>query len=391
MMNKQAWIFRLVDFWSYINLGVTYWEAFWRISRPLAYPANVDVILTKACNLRCTFCIAYGSLREVRWMPFDLYERIAAELFPRAYGVFICSGGEPFLYPRLREALSLARQYQTRTTVTSNGTLIDEKIAGWLVKDQSLNEMYISFDGARKETLEKIRRGAKYETILKNLECLSSLKRKAAAVYPRMTFRFVAMKSNLHELPEMIDLCTRYGLYKLVVKYLNVSNSIDPDESLFNHPKLTERAFEETRRKAREKGVQLELPPLPGTHASFRRCLSPWNFVQIDADGAIRFCYSGWRQRIGFFDDGFKSIWRGKHYARLRKTLYSRAPYYPYCRYCLIPDGYRTQATREGEVGPETHVIPGLENLLVPFTDRVDENVASFRELKEGFEKRSSN
>jgi hypothetical protein len=38
-------------------------------------------------------------------------------------------------------------------------------------------------------------------------------------------------------------------------------------------------------------------------------------------------------------------------------------------------------------VGPEAYVIPGLENLLVPFTDRVDENVYSFRELKEGLEK----
>jgi MoaA/NifB/PqqE/SkfB family radical SAM enzyme len=317
-------------------------------------------------------------------MSFDLYGRIARELFPRAHGLFICSGGEPFLYPEIRAALKLARQYRTRTTVTSNGMLIDEQTAQWLVEDQSLHELCISFDGSRKETLERIRRGAKYETILHNIEYLSALKQRKSAVYPRLFFRFVAMRSNAAELPEMIDIGARYGLYKVVVKYLNVSNDIEFDESLFNHPELAAKVFAEARLKASKSGIQLELPPLPNEDAVRSRCLNPWNFVQIDTDGSLRFCYAGWRQRIGLFDDGFVSIWRGEHYQKIRRTLYSDAPYYPYCRYCLVRDGYRNaQGTHEQNLDSDVFLIPGLEQLSVPFNDRVQENVSSFREARE--------
>jgi MoaA/NifB/PqqE/SkfB family radical SAM enzyme len=374
---------------AYVNAGISHCEGLSRIAKPIGYPVNVDVVLTKACNLRCAFCISYGSLKDERWMSFDLYERIARELFPRAHGLFICSGGEPFLYPRLRDALKLALHFRTRTTVTSNGTLIDREAAQWLVQDQSLDELCISFDGSRKETLERIRRGAKYETILGNLEYLSHLKKRAAALYPRMWFRFVVMKSNAMELPEMLDICARYGLYKVVVKYLNVANDMDPDESLLSHPDLAAQAFSEARVKARERRVRVVLPPLPGRQAGAKRCFSPWNFVQIDTDGSLRFCYSGWRQRLGFFDDGFRSIWRGEHYQRIRSTLYSSAPYFPYCRHCLIQEGYGTQAARD-EVGPDAYVIPGLERWQVPFTDRRDENVSSFRELATSASAKSS-
>lgn len=364
---------------AYLNAGAGCCAALLRVAKPYAYPVNVDVILTKACNLRCLFCISYGSLKEERWMSFDLYSRVARELFPTAHGLFICSGGEPFLYPRIREALQLAGNYRVRTTVTSNGMLIDEPVARWVVEDQTLHELCISFDGSSKETLERIRRGAHYETILRNLAYLSALKRRKAAVFPRMWLRFVIMKSNAHELPELFEICARLGLYKVVVKYLNVANDMDPDESLLRHPELAAQAFEAARFHARKQKVRVVLPPLPGTKSASRRCLSPWTFVQVDTDGSLRFCYSAWRQRIGFFDDGFRSVWQGEHYQKIRKTLYSDTPYYPYCRICLIRDGYGTQAPRE-KADPEAYVIPGMEQLLVPFNDRANENVSSFKE-----------
>ena len=192
---------RQVNMKAYINAALNYCEGILRLPSIRTYPVNLDIILTKACNLRCTFCVSYSSLTGERWMSFDLYKKIAEKLFPTTHGIFICSGGEPFLYPQLRDALKLARQYGTRTTMTSNGMLINKEAAQWLVEDQSLHELCISFDGSRKETLERIRRGANYDTILKNIEQLAYLKENRNAVYPRLWFRFVVMKSNAHELP----------------------------------------------------------------------------------------------------------------------------------------------------------------------------------------------
>ncbi len=58
-------------------------------------------------------------------MDFELYEQIAHTLFPKALKVSFCSGGEPLLYPRIRDALRLARGYRTLTHMASNGMLLD--------------------------------------------------------------------------------------------------------------------------------------------------------------------------------------------------------------------------------------------------------------------------
>ncbi|MFH1113048.1 MAG: radical SAM protein [Pseudomonadota bacterium] len=371
---------RQVNMKAYLNAALNYCEGILRHPSPRSYPVNLDIILTKACNLRCTFCVSYSSLTGERWMSFDLYKRIAETLFPTAHGIFICSGGEPFLYPQLRDALKLARRYGTRTTMTSNGMLIGEEAANWLVEDQTLHELCISFDGSRKETLERIRRGANYDTILGNIERLAYLKEKRNAVYPRLWFRFVIMKSNAHELPEMFKICSTHGLYKVVVKYLNVTNDIDFDQSLYNHQELAEEVFAEARRQAKEHGVQAVLPPLPGKDGSWRRCLNPWQFVQIDTDGFLRFCYNSWRQRIGNFHDGFENIWNGNDYRRIRTTLDSRNPYYPYCAYCVVRNGFNSESAHYQKLHPEAYVIPGLESWQIPFNERIEENVASFRQ-----------
>jgi MoaA/NifB/PqqE/SkfB family radical SAM enzyme len=371
-----------VNLKAYGNALLGYLEGFFRVSRPRSYPGKLDIVLTKACNLRCKFCISYGSSKGQRWMNFALYEQIARRLFPFVHTVFFCSGGEPMLYPRLREALKLAQQYRTMTFMVSNGTLLNRHIAQWLAQDQSLHELRISFDGARKKTLESIRRGANFEGILANLEYLTALKKERGLTYPRLSFHYVVMRSNLEELPEIFKICAQCGLYQVKVTYLNVANDIDPQESLFHHRGLTAQVFAEARTRAREFGIQLDLPPLIGQDKGLRRCLSPWQFCLIDSDGSIRFCYRSWRQRIGFFSEDFETNWRGEHYQKLRRTLDSPTPYFPYCRYCPTRLGLNQESFHKMSLHAESYVITGLEHLQVPFNLRFEETCNSFVELK---------
>ena len=357
-------------------------ESFFQVPRPRSYPGNLDIVLTKACNLRCKFCISYGSSKDQHWMNFALYEQIARRLFPCAHTVYFCSGGEPMLYPWLREALKLTKQYRTITYMLSNGTLLDRHTARWLVQDQSLHELRISFDGARKKTLESIRVGANFESILVNLEYLTALKRERGLTYPRLSFHYVVMRSNLEELPEIFKICAQRGLYRVKVSYLKIANDIDPQESLFHHRDLTAQVFTEARTRARDFTIQLDLPPLIGQDNGLHRCLRPWEFCQIDPDGAIRFCYNSWRQRLGYFSEDFEAIWRGEHYQELRRTLSSPKPYFPYCRYCSTRLGLNHESSHNQSLHAESYVIPGLEHLQVPFNLRFEENYRSFLELK---------
>lgn len=357
-----------------INAFANYVEGLLTRAAPISLPLGLDLVLTKACNLRCSFCVSYGSLTGERWMPFELYERIAARLFWVAHDVFVCSGGEPLLYPKIRDAMRIIRDNRARSTVTTNGMLLGRRVASWMVEDQSVHELCFSFDGARKETLERIRRGADYDVILGNIDQLSRLKRSQGVEYPRMWFRFVVMRSNAGELPELVELCARQGLYKVSVKYLNVSNEIDFEESLFHHPDLATEVFGRTRRRAEELGITVDLPPLPSLDKGVAKCRYPWTFCQIDTDGSIRFCYHSWRQRIGFFDDDFAAVWRGEHYRKLRSTVNTASPYYPYCRYCVVRRGYNHESAHNQKLHEDAYVIPGLEDLQTPFNLRAEEN-----------------
>lgn len=353
-----------------------------RRPNPWGQPASLDIILTKACNLRCVFCISYESLEKAYWMDFGLYERIARELFPKTLSIFFCSGGEPLLYPRIRDALLLARQHRTLATMTSNGMLLDREVAAWMVEDQSLQELCISFDGATKQTLESIRRGARFETILENIAFLSDLKRRRGRLFPRLWFRFAIMRRNAHELPDAVALAARHGLYKVEVKYLNVANDMDPDESLYHHPELAAEVFAAARAKAAELGVELHAPALPGQGRVPGKCLKPWQFCQIDTDGSLRICYFCWKQRLGFVQDGFMDVWNGEHYQKIRASIDSETPYYPYCAHCVMRHGPDAASSHDRSMHEDAYAIPGLEHLQSSFNQRGQENVASFRQLK---------
>jgi len=348
------------------------------VKAPRARPPVIDVVLTKACNLRCRFCISYGALGGERWMSFDLYRRIAAELFPTAVEVRFCSGGEPFLYPQFREALALAASYAVTTSVVSNGTLIDEGTVAWLVQDQTLHHLNVSLDGATATTLERIRVGASFAAIVGNLERLRSVQAAAGARYPRLGIRFVAMRSNVAELPGMVELVARLGAQVLTVAYLNATSEIDAAESLYHDPALAVQAFAAARRQARRVGLRLVLPPPLDQQCKPRRCVQPWRMCQIDPDGAIRCCYKSWRQRLGFFQDGFEAVWRGPHYARLRTTMATATPYFPYCRHCSERRGWNEPAAHDARLYQEDYLIRELSALQVPFNQREAESAAAW-------------
>lgn len=375
-------VIRQVNPRAYFNAFRGYCEGLLRVARPLSSPTILDIILTKACNLRCTFCISYGSLKGDRWMDFGLYERIAHQLFPRAHSLFLCSGGEPLMYHRVRDALQLARRYRVSTFMASNGTLLNRETAQWLADDQSLQELWISFDGSRKETLERIRLGANYEQILENIGYLSALKKKRGLLFPKLAFRYVIMRSNAEEMPEIFKICARYGLDQVKIKYLEVANDLEADETLFHHRQLAAEVFAEARRRAKEWGIGLQLPPLPGRDNRPHKCLVPWRFCQIDTDGSVRFCYRSWRQRLGFFDSGFNDLWRGEVYQKIRRTLDSDSPYFPYCQYCYARRGFNWEASHNKNLHTDAYTISGLEHLQIPFNQRVEENVSSWRQRK---------
>ncbi len=347
------------------------------ISRPRSYPLSLDVVLTRACNLKCTFCIS-STVEGERWLSYKLYQRVAHELFPYAREVLFCSGGEPLLYPKVREALQLADRHRLLTVMVSNGMLLDKEKCEWIVADQSLKQYFVSFDGATKESLEGIRRGAKFDKIIDNVARLSRHKNDAGAKFPEIGLRYSVMRQNAEELPGICGLCKSMGVTRVEVSYVVFANEMAAEDSLFFHQDLAEDVFKETAAKAAEHGISVSLPPLPRDDPGQHKCEAPWRFAQIDTDGSIRFCYKAWIQTVGNFSDGFKDVWQGDDFCRLRKTLHTDSPHFPYCAFCSARNGTNNEAAHNQTLHQGAYRFPN-GSTKIDFNQRSEENRLSYQ------------
>lgn len=109
---------------------------------------------TRRCNLRCLHCYSESGPRERGDLDAALLCRAIREAAREGYTVASFSGGEPVLYPHLREALDEAHRCGMLTTVTSNGMLLDDARLSTLRGGADL--LAISIDGVP-ESHDKIR------------------------------------------------------------------------------------------------------------------------------------------------------------------------------------------------------------------------------------------
>ena len=83
--------------------------------------------------------------------------------------------GEPFMDPHIFERIEFCHRHSISTLLSTNGTFLDERIAA-RVLDSPLEQITLSFDGAKKETFEFYRKGAKFEKVRDNFVRFARMK-----------------------------------------------------------------------------------------------------------------------------------------------------------------------------------------------------------------------
>jgi MoaA/NifB/PqqE/SkfB family radical SAM enzyme len=110
-------------------------------------------------------------------------------------------GGEPFCRKDLLELLDYCSERDVITSITTNGTLIDQKIAKSLVKSR-VSLINISLDGNKPETHDDLRgKQGTYAKVMRALECL----RGKIPVHLNTTF----MQPNLDEILDLAEFAKR--------------------------------------------------------------------------------------------------------------------------------------------------------------------------------------
>jgi radical SAM protein with 4Fe4S-binding SPASM domain len=88
--------------------------------------------------------------------------------------------------------------------INSNATLLSEERSRKIL-GSGLTRLRFSLDAATKETYEKIRVGAKYDSVMKNIKRFIKIRDQEGFKLPIVGVNFVKMKINEHEINEFIE------------------------------------------------------------------------------------------------------------------------------------------------------------------------------------------
>ncbi|HPS54114.1 MAG TPA: radical SAM protein [Sedimentisphaerales bacterium] len=168
---------------------------------------------TKRCNLKCQHCYSSSdkSLNDVE-LNTDQAINLLDQLKEANCPVVLFSGGEPLLRGDLFELLEYAKKIGLRTVISTNGTLIDEKVAKKLA-GVNIGYVGISLDGP-KQLHDKFRcvKGCFDKTIAGFKNC-QKFGIKAG-------LRFTITKANKDCVGEMFEIASDNGIRRICFYHL---------------------------------------------------------------------------------------------------------------------------------------------------------------------------
>jgi len=160
--------------------------------------------LAGGCNLRCVHCGVAG-VSAAAELPTDVVLRLIDELASASAEGIAISGGEPLRRDDCLSVLRYATQRLGKVVVSTNGTLIDDRMAAELV---GLGlPVQVSLDGATPAVHDRIRGAGAFERTWHGINLL--LQR---GIQDRLALCMTLMRWNLHQVPQLIDLAEARGV-----------------------------------------------------------------------------------------------------------------------------------------------------------------------------------
>jgi radical SAM protein with 4Fe4S-binding SPASM domain len=176
--------------------------------------------ITSRCNLKCKMC-EWRYKVEQKEMPFEIYKKAIDDgLKLGLRKIAIAATGESLTHRDFPKMIQYAYDRRLRIEVVTSLSLMNDEICSAISK---INSLVVSFDGATKETYEKIRVEAKYEKTLANLRMIAQSKKDLS-----IRINYVIQKDNFKEVDGIVDLMKDFGVKHISYKFTHdtIGNNI---------------------------------------------------------------------------------------------------------------------------------------------------------------------
>ena len=320
-----------------------------RHSAKASLPFKLKIECSSVCNLRCTMCPLHNGLkRKQGFLKFEKFKFIYDQVKP-AY-LNLTGIGETFLNKDLFKIVKYAKEKRAMVKLDSNGTLLDEETINNILKT-GIDIISISIDGVDKESYEKIRVGAKFEEVKKNVKNLVRIRNERKSKSQIHMF-FVLQEGNIKKLPDFIKLAEELGVDYIAGSFVvTLGDNENKRNKIFNY-KETEEIVRKTRETIKNAKPEVSIEPLleyllkRGNKEFYNKekpCYMAWYSTFITWDGYVNPCDFSCDNEVVFgnvFKEPFKKIWNNEKIKNFRRQILKNREGIKICRGCGVDETY---------------------------------------------------
>ena len=368
---------------------------------PNRRPLTVILDLTEKCNLKCRMCY-FSATDRLQFVPFErtlsnngmmpveVFERVAEELFPRAWRVALACAAEPLIHPRFIDMLEIAGRFRVPDLwFPTNLLALTEKKAEAICQ-AGVATVGVSIDGTHAQTYESIRIGGRFDRLIERLDLFNRVRREQRRG-TKLRIIFTWMQSNFDDLRTLPAFAQEHGASEIDVRFVVPTAGVDVSAELLDgeEPARLSEALAETARDAADRGLRMASfpdyePPesLPTgwlgrtrrelwrwrtglerleyvryrSHEKLAGCCWPSRFYVVRPNGAVSPCIFWDGDPIGFFPEtSYAELAEGEPLTRIREGLVTGEPIGT-CRSCSQRKDalyYRLRRRRRTPSAPE--------------------------------------
>ncbi|HXE95710.1 MAG TPA: radical SAM/SPASM family putative metalloenzyme maturase [Dongiaceae bacterium] len=226
------------------------------------FPTKLFVETTTRCNLNCFMCVKQNRGSEVCEGDFspELFARLETS-FPHLEALILNGIGEPLLNPHLESFIRRAKKLMPSSGwigFQSNGVLMTHLRAVSLV-DAGLDKVCISIDAIAPEQFKELREGGDVDDVDTALSALNNARVLCNRPEVKIGVEFVAMRSNIRELPATLEWAAHRGASFAIVTHVLPYDELHAHEAVFCN--ITDQAlalYNTWRRKAIDAGIDIQ-------------------------------------------------------------------------------------------------------------------------------------
>jgi MoaA/NifB/PqqE/SkfB family radical SAM enzyme len=186
-------------------------------------PSTYNIELTGRCNYNppCVYCVGKNrpNYNPPGNLDISMIDKSWASL-RQAERINDCSYGEPLLYPGFESLVERFASAGIKFGFSTNGLLLTEKKADFLVKHAGTIEFVVSLSAATPETYYRLH-GQDFNAVIGNVKRYIELyEAEHGSAEPPLILSYIAMRSNADEVMDFLSLTRSLGVNNVMFRPL---------------------------------------------------------------------------------------------------------------------------------------------------------------------------